>query len=259
MDSLNNQRVGIVLAGGRGTRLFPLTKAMSKQLLPVYDKPLIYYPLYTLKCFGIKEILLICMPDQLEHFQNLLGDGSFWELNIQYKTQSEPRGLADAFILGEEFIKGRNVTLILGDNIFVGNNFVKKSKAIIQKQNANMIYGYKVHNPQQYGVIEFDSDNTRNVKRVVEKPQNPPSNYACVGLYAFDHTAVEKAKEVKPSARGEIEIVDIINQYIQEGDLQFWKLDEGEAWFDCGTIDDLLECGNFIRALQKRSNTHIGL
>jgi glucose-1-phosphate thymidylyltransferase len=252
-------RVGIVLAGGRGTRLLPLTTAISKQLLPVYDKPLIYYPIDTLKKFGIKEILIICMPDQIDLFKKCLGDGSQWGLQFSFEIQTDPKGLADAFILGEKFINGRNVTLILGDNIFVGNRFIELSQAFIDIHKANIIYGYKVQNPEQYGVIEFDSDNTRNVKRVVEKPQNPPSNYACVGLYAFDHTAVEKAKKVVPSTRGEIEIVDVINQYIQEGDLNFWKLDDGEAWFDCGTLDDLLDCANYIKALQKRANTHLGL
>lgn len=252
-------RVGIVLAGGKGTRLRPLTNAVSKQLLPVFDKPLIYYPLDTLRKLDITEVLIICMPDQIDMYKKSLGDGSNWGMKFTFTVQEEPRGLADAFILGENFIQERNVTLILGDNIFVGNNFIKNSNAHIQKHGANMIYGYKVQNPQQYGVIEFDADNSRNVKRVVEKPQNPPSNYACVGLYVFDNTAVEKAKRVKPSARGEIEIVDVINQYIDEGDLQFWKLDDGEAWFDCGTIDDLLDCANYIRALKHRANISFGL
>lgn len=253
------ERVGIVLAGGRGTRLRPLTNAVSKQLLPVYDKPLIYYPLDTLRKFDIKEVLIICMPDQIDLYRKSLGDGSKWGMKFNYTKQEEPRGLADAFILGESFINGRNVTLILGDNIFIGNNFVKNSKKLIQKNGANMIYGYKVQNPQQYGVIEFDPVNVYNVKKVIEKPKNPPSNYACVGLYAFDNTAVEKAKRVKPSPRGEIEIVDIINQYIDGGNLQFWKLDDGEAWFDCGTMDDLLDCANYIRALKHRANISFGL
>lgn len=250
------ERVGIVLAGGKGTRLSPLTLAVSKQLLPVFDKPLIYYPVDTLKKFGIKEVLIICMPDQVDLFKKALGDGARWGMKISYAIQEVPRGLADAFILGEEFINNRSVTLILGDNIFVGNNFIEKSKREIEKRGANMIYGYHVQNPQQYGVIEFVGD---SVSKVIEKPQTPPSNYACVGLYAFDHTAVEKAKAVKPSPRGEIEIVDIINQYIDEQNLSFWKLDEGEAWFDCGTMDDLIDCGNYIRALQKRANIRIGL
>ena len=250
------ERVGIVLAGGKGTRLSPLTLATSKQLLPVYDKPLIYYPIDTLRKFGIKEVLIICMPDQIDLFKKALGSGERWGMSFCYKVQEVPRGLADAFIIGEEFINNRNVTLILGDNIFVGNNFIKKSKKEIEKNGMNMIYGYHVQNPQQYGVIEFVD---KQVSRVVEKPKTPPSNYACVGLYAFDSTAVEKAKRVIPSERGEIEIVDIINQYIQEGDLSFWKLDEGEAWFDCGTVEDLLDCGNYIRALEKRANIQIGL
>lgn len=253
------ERVGIVLAGGKGTRLRPLTNAVSKQLLPVYDKPLIYYPLDTLRKFDINEVLIICMPDQLDLYKKSLGDGSVWGMKFSYIKQEEPRGLADAFILGEEFIKGRNVTLILGDNIFIGNNFIRHSNETIQRDGANMIYGYKVQNPQQYGVIEFGAHSTRNVKRVIEKPKNPPSNYACVGLYVFDHTAVEKAKKVKPSARGEVEIVDVINQYIDEGDLQFWKLDDGEAWFDCGTIDDLLDCANYVKALKHRANISFGL
>jgi glucose-1-phosphate thymidylyltransferase len=253
------ERVGIVLAGGKGTRLHPLTYAVSKQLLPVYDKPLIYYPIDTLRKFDITEVLIICMPDQLDLYQKSLGDGSKWGMKFVYAKQEQPRGLADAFILGENFINGRNVTLILGDNIFIGNNFVRHSNECIQRDGANMIYGYKVQNPQQYGVIQFDAYSNRNVKRVVEKPTNPPSNYACVGLYAFDHTAVEKAKKVKPSARGEIEIVDVINQYIEEGDLQFWKLDDGEAWFDCGTMDDLLDCANYIRTIKHRANISLGL
>lgn len=250
---MEQKRVGIVLAGGKGTRLYPLTRAISKQLLPVYDKPLIYYALDTLKQMGIKDILLICMLDQLSLYQKALGDGSQFRLNIQYKIQPKPNGLAEAFLLGENFINGRSVALILGDNIFVtGKTFKEKTLSV-----KNMVFGYKVNDPRQYGVLEFD-ENHRLIN-VVEKPQNPPSDYVCTGLYLFDSTVVEKAKNVRPSKRGELEIVDVINQYIAEDNCDCCMLEDGEAWFDCGNVDDLLECANYIKALQRRANTKIGL
>lgn len=243
---------GIVLAGGSGTRLGPLTKSISKQLLPVYNKPMIYYPLNTLKQMGLKDILIITTPLQQELFKQQLGNGSEFGLNLSYKTQVVPKGIADAFIIGEDFIGDDSVTLILGDNIFINDpsHFIVEDKGCV-------IYGYQVQIPSKYGVFEFDSGGL--LKRIVEKPDKFISDYACVGLYVFDNSVIEKAKKVQPSLRGELEITDVINQYIDENNYYYVLLEPGDAWFDCGNCDDLLECAEFIRALKERANIKIGL
>jgi len=234
---------GIVLAGGKGTRLFPLTTVVSKQLLPVYDKPMIYYPLGTLKQMGIKDVLIITKPEDRALFEKQLGDGSQFGMNFTFYIQRHPRGLPEAFIIGEDFIEDDSVTLILGDNVFVGPlNYVPGKR--------NCVFGYKVTNPEQYGVFDF------NNHRIVEKPKEYVSDWACVGLYIFNNTCVEKAKTLKPSARDELEIADLINSF---DNIDYAKLKDNVAWFDCGTFDDLNECSNYIRALKRRTNIEVGL
>jgi len=246
-------RKGIILAGGNGTRLYPLTYSISKQVLPVYDKPLLLYPIQTVLDAGVDEIIFIIKPDQYYNFKKLIK-----KLDLPVKNnivmQEDPNGLAQAFILAEEFIKGHSVVLALGDNIFYSDTLNEDLANILPDEN--IIFGYKVNNPNAYGVAAFD-DNDALID-VVEKPIDAPSNYAIPGLYFFDDTVVEKAKNCKKSNRGEYEIVDVIKQYIAEKNISIYKLDKGAAWFDCGTIDDLLDAGNFVKAIQTRTNNKIG-
>lgn len=248
-------RCGIILAGGKGTRLYPLTKVISKQLLPIYDKPLIYYPLSTLKKTSIKDILIIVSStSNLIMFSSLLGDGSQYGLNLTYKVQDVPRGLADAFLVGEEFIKGRDVALALGDNIFYGETF-DNSLLSLSNTYRNIIFGCYVKNPDDYGVAQFNND---NLIRIVEKPKEFISNYAVPGLYFYDNTVVDRAKQIQPSKRGELEITDLTNTYINDNNLKFIKLPKGTVWFDTGTHDHLLEASEFVRSVQSRTGIIIG-
>ena len=248
---------GIILAGGSGTRLYPLTKVTSKQLLPVYDKPMIYYPLSVLMCAGIKDILIISTPQDTPRFKELLGDGSSLGINLEYAVQPAPDGLAQAFIIGEKFIGGDSVAMILGDNIFYGNGFTKILKEA--KRNAESgkatIFGYGVKDPERFGIVEFDKDG--NVLSVEEKPKKPKSNYCITGLYFYDKRAVEFAKAIKPSKRGELEITDLNALYLQAGDLTVQLLDTGFAWLDTGTMDSLFEAAEFVRVLSQRQGVTI--
>ena len=246
---------GIILAGGSGSRLYPLTQAISKQLLSVYDKPMIYYPLSTLMLFGIREILIISTPQDTPNIQKLLGDGSRIGLSLQYKIQNEPKGIAQAFTIGEQFIGDDSVCLILGDNIFyMGDQFARLSKEVEDNTGA-IVFGYHVPDPQRFGVIEFDSN--RNVLSLEEKPQNPKSNYAAVGLYFYQNDVVEKARNLKPSARGELEITDLNNLYLQEKRLKFCELKRGAAWLDAGTPDSLMDAGLYVQLIEKRQGLKI--
>ena len=247
---------GIILAGGAGTRLYPITKSISKQILPVYDKPMIYYPLSTLMLSGIKEILIISNPEFIDLYKQLLGDGSHLGLNIEYKIQEKPRGLADAFIVGEEFIGNDSVCLILGDNLFFGQNFRNTlKKASLLEDSDAVIFGYQVKNPKEFGVVEFDE--SRNVLSLEEKPKNPKSNYAIPGLYFYNNDVIEIAKNLKPSARGELEITDVNIEYLKRGKLKVSLLGRGFAWLDTGTHQSLLEAANFVEAIQKRQGMYI--
>ena len=243
---------GIILAGGSGTRLYPLTRVTSKQLLPVYDKPMIYYPLSSLMTAGIRDILIISTPQDTPRFKELLGDGKSMGISLQYAVQPSPDGLAQAFIIGEEFIGGDNVAMILGDNIFYGHGFKKMlSEAKRNAENGKAtIFGYGVKDPQRFGIVEFDGDGT--VLSVEEKPLNPKSNYCITGLYFYDNRAVKFAKEIKPSKRGELEITDLNARYRAEGDLSVQLLDRGFAWLDTGTMDSLFEAAEFVRVLSQR-------
>ncbi|MCH2094016.1 MAG: glucose-1-phosphate thymidylyltransferase RfbA [Rhodobacteraceae bacterium] len=249
-------RKGIILAGGSGTRLYPITMAVSKQLLPVYDKPMIYYPLTALMLAGIREIAVITTPDDQPQFKRLMGDGSQWGLALTYIVQPSPDGLAQAFILAEDFLQGAPSTLVLGDNIFFGHGLPKLlSEADAQKTGAT-VFGYQVADPERYGVVAYDDNGKATA--IVEKPKVPPSNFAVTGLYFVDGTAPQRAKEVKPSARGEVEITTLLEQYLDEGKLDVKRMGRGYAWLDTGTHGSLLDAGNFVRTLENRQGMQTG-
>ena len=246
---------GLILAGGSGSRLFPITKGISKQLLPIYDKPMIYYPLSVLMLSKIKEVLIITNPEYVEFYRNLLGDGSDLGMKLEYKVQEQPRGLADAFIVGEEFIDGDKVCLILGDNIFYGQGFVPKLESASKVEDGAVIFGYYVNDPKEFGVVEFDSSN--HVISLEEKPEHPKSNFAIPGLYFYDNTVIEKAKKLKPSPRGEIEITDLNRIYLEDKKLKVELLGRGFAWLDTGTYDGLANASDFVRTIQKRTGLYV--
>lgn len=246
---------GIILAGGSGTRLWPITKGISKQLMPIYDKPMIYYPLSTLMLAGIRDILIITTPDDQASFQNLLGDGSQWGINLRYEVQPSPDGLAQAFVIGEEFIGDDTCAMVLGDNIFHGTDLGVSLKSSVDPDGGT-VFAYEVSDPKRYGVVEYDESN--NVVSVEEKPENPKSNFALVGLYFFDNKCIEYAKQAQPSARGEIEITSVMDAYLKDGKLKVQKLDRGSAWLDTGTIDSMTDAIDYIRVLQRRTGLIIG-
>lgn len=248
-------RKGIILAGGTGTRLYPLTQVVSKQLMPVYDKPMIYYPLATLMQSGIRDILLISTPTELPRYKELLKDGSDFGINLSYVEQPSPDGLAQAFLLAEEFLQNSSVALVLGDNLFYGHDLVKTLKAANQREDGGTVFGYHVSNPTSYGVVDFDKNG--KVLSIEEKPANPKSNYAVPGLYFFDEKVVEYAKNVKPSPRGELEITDIIQQYLEDDKLSVEVMGRGTAWLDTGTHDDLLAAAQFISTIDKRQGLKV--
>lgn len=246
---------GIILAGGSGTRLWPITKAISKQLIPVYDKPMVYYPLTTLMSAGIKDILIITTPDDQLQFQKLLGDGSQWGISISYEVQPAPDGLAQAFIIGEKFIGSDKVALVLGDNIFHGHRLSESLKKC-SNPDGGIVFAYQVSDPERYGVVEFDKD--RKAISIEEKPNTPKSNYAVVGLYFYDNRVVDIAKSIQPSSRNELEITSINEVYLKQGKLKVTTLDTGDVWLDTGTVDSMSEASDYVRVLQKRTGQIIG-
>ncbi|RYF29686.1 MAG: glucose-1-phosphate thymidylyltransferase [Chloroflexi bacterium] len=246
---------GIILAGGSGTRLWPITKGISKQLMPIYDKPMVYYPLTTLMSAGIKDILIITTPEDQHQFQRLLGDGSQWGINLQYAVQPSPDGLAQAFIIGEEFIGDDKVALVLGDNIFQGRRLSESLKKCTDP-DGGIVFAYQVSDPERYGVVEFDEN--RKAISIEEKPAQPKSNYAVIGLYFYDNDVVEIAKNVTPSERGEIEITSVNEEYLRRGKLKVTTLDDGDVWLDTGTIDSMTDAADYVKVLQKRTGQIIG-
>lgn len=252
---MNASYKGIVLAGGSGTRLHPITKGVSKQLLPIYDKPMIYYPISVLMIAGIREVLVISTPEDIESYKSLLGDGSNFGLMIEYEVQPSPDGLAQAFIIGEDFIGESNISLILGDNIFYGQHFSNNLKAASVKKNGATVFGYHVKDPENYGVVEFDD--MGQVISIEEKPPFPKSNYAVTGLYFYDNDVVQIAKSIKPSSRGELEITDINKVYHARGDLNVELLGRGFAWLDTGTHDSLMEAGQFVQTVEQRQGLKV--
>lgn len=246
---------GIVLAGGSGTRLYPITKGISKQLMPIYDKPMVYYPISTLMAAGIKDILIITTPHDQDQFKRLLGDGSDWGINLQYAVQPKPEGLAQAFIIGEEFIGDDKVALILGDNIFYGHDFDSSLKKCTNP-DGGIVFAYQVADPERYGVVEFDT--TKKALSIEEKPDSPKSNYAVVGLYFFDNDVIEISKDIKPSDRGELEITTVNEEYLKRGKLKVQIMNRGSAWLDTGTFGSMNDASEYIRVIEKRTGLKIG-
>ena len=250
------KRKGIILAGGSGTRLYPITIAVSKQLLPIYDKPMIYYPLSVLMLGGIREILIITTPQDADQFKRALGDGSQWGISLSYVTQPSPDGLAQAYILAEEFLDGAPSAMVLGDNIFFGHGLPEILAQADTQKTGGTVFGYRVSDPERYGVVDFDENG--QARQIIEKPEVPPSNYAVTGLYFLDHTASERSKTVKPSARGELEITTLLETYLHDGSLSVQRMGRGYAWLDTGTHGSLLDAGNFVRSLETRQGLQTG-